>query len=218
MYSAVIFDLDGTLIDSEWNFFDAFFEACEKYGKVYTKELHAYQLGIATPACAAHIVDVLELPVSPKEFIAEFEVIRKRIFSARSIVPRDGARELVVALHESGIKLGVATASGQEYRDAALEAIGIKQYFSSFVSADQVQHGKPAPDIYLKVAELLGVEPSNALAVEDGPAGVESAKSAGMDVLGICDGRFTDSLEGTKRTVSTFIGVTLKDIEALYVR
>jgi len=218
VYSAVIFDLDGTLIDSEWNFFDAYTEACAKYGKVYTKELHAYQLGIAAPECAAHIVNTLELPVSPEEFAAEFEVIRQRIFSSRPIVAREGVRELVIALHEAGVRLGVATASGEEYRNAALEAIGIKQYFSSFVSADQVQHGKPSPDIYLKVAELLGVEPSKALAVEDGPAGVESARNAGMDVLGICDGRFTDSLEGTKRTVSTFIGVTLNDIEALYAR
>lgn len=214
----MIFDLDGTLIDSEWNFFDAYSEACGKYGKVYTKELHAYQLGMAAPSCASHIVDALELPVSPEEFAAEFEVIRERIFSSRPIVSRDGVRELVIALHEAGIKLGVATASGQEYRDAALEAIGIKQYFLSFVSASEVGLGKPAPDIYLKVAELLGAEPSNTLAVEDGPAGVESARSAGMDVLGICDGRFTDSLEGTKQTVSTFVGVTLNDIEALYVR
>lgn len=129
-----------------------------------------------------------------------------------------GAVEFVRALHSAGHVLGLATASSKEFRERMLQGIGILECFDVCVSGNEVDNPKPAPDIYLKVAELLAVDPRECLAVEDGRAGVQSALSAGMDVLGVVDRRFNSDLPGVTQQTDSLVGLGVKDVAVMYGR
>ena len=91
-----------------------------------------------------------------------------------------GVREVIAAVRERGLPLGLGSSSKRAWVEALLGGVGLTQAFPLIVTAEDVAHAKPAPDIYLRVAELMGVSPARCLVIEDTPAGVASAKSAGM--------------------------------------
>lgn len=213
MYQAVIFDLDGTLIDSEPVWFEVYQQLLKKYGKGYEPEFHAQLLGRSGLDCSQRIINHYQLSTTPQELLSEREPIKERIFSVTKIQARPGIGELLKELSSAGIKLGIATASPPAYRDRVLTEVGIRQYFTEFVSGEEVKNPKPAPDIYLKVCHLFGFQAPQCLAVEDGQAGVDSAVAAGIDVLGIADGRFNDHLVGVKHLIKTFENFKAVDLE-----
>ena len=92
-----------------------------------------------------------------------------------------GARELVKQLRDAGVPIAVASSSHRMWVNAALEGAGLSEYFDQTTAGDEVSMGKPSPEIYLKAAEKLGVDPARCIAVEDAPAGVESANAAGNE-------------------------------------
>ena len=94
-----------------------------------------------------------------------------------------GARELVAQLRDAGVPIAVASSSHREWVEAALTGAGLREYFDQTTAGDEVSLGKPSPEIYLKAAEKLGYDPADCIAVEDAPAGVESATAAGMRVV-----------------------------------
>lgn len=214
-YQAIIFDLDGTLIDSERIWFDEFKKMCATFGKEYRGEHHALMMGRARAENNRTFREVLGVPVTDEMLTEVRRIVHRRLFEGGEMQLKSGVKTFIELLVQKGLPLGVATSSPATYREPALAQMGILQYFSGFASAEDVKQSKPAPDIFLAVAKSLSVDPTHCLAVEDGLAGIKSGVAAGMDVLGIRDTMFFRELPGAKKVIDSFDEITVSQIEAM---
>jgi HAD superfamily hydrolase (TIGR01509 family) len=183
MIEAVVFDLDGVLIQTE-ELWDEVREGLARAGDGrYGEEEQRAMMGMSSPEWSRYMHDHVGLPASPDEIAAE--VVRQMAGRYREQLPLiDGAVEAVERL-AARWPLGVASSSNRELIDLVLELSGLDRYFQATVSSEEVARGKPAPDVYLEACRRLGVEPTRAAAVEDSHAGIASAKAAGMRVVAI---------------------------------
>ena len=183
----VIFDMDGTLLDTEKLYLRFWLEAANRMGYPM-KEEHA----LAIRATAASVAE----PMLKRLVCAAFDyhgvrALRRRIMEEyvdiHGIDPKPGMIETLRAIRERGLRIGLATATPEPRARKYLRMVGAEQYFDAVTCADMVEHGKPAPDIYLLACARTGVRPSEALAVEDAPSGIRSAHAAGMRAVLIPD-------------------------------
>jgi beta-phosphoglucomutase len=181
-YAAVIFDMDGVLVDGEPLHFEAVNELLAEEGLSIT--LDAYKPYMGTKTGWADMMRDHGLSRPREEYSARYrELILKR-YRERS-EPLPGAVELVRSLRAGGQRLAVASSSIEPWVEACLARIGLRSHFEILVTGSDVERGKPEPDIYLLAAERLGVDPARCLAFEDAPAGIESARRAGMTVWAV---------------------------------
>jgi HAD superfamily hydrolase (TIGR01509 family) len=183
MIDAVVFDLDGLLIETE-EIWDEVREAlARERGGRWTDSAQRDMMGMSSTEWSRYMHDVVGLP-DPPERINELVVERmaERYRSRLPLLP--GAVEAVerLAAHSP---LGVASSSNRTLIELALELSGLARHFQAIVSSEEVARGKPAPDVYLEAARRLRVEPGRAAAVEDSHAGIRAAKAAGMRVIAI---------------------------------
>ncbi len=176
---AVVFDLDGLMVESESIARWAWAEVLACHGHQLDDRIYAEVLGMRVADSAAFFVDRFGLDVTPAEALAE----RERLFL--EAVPtrlrlRPGLLALLDELEARGLPLAIATSGHSEYVDLALETVGIEGRFRAIAAGDDVERGKPAPDLYLLAAHRLGAPPPQCLALEDTPTGATSASSAGM--------------------------------------
>lgn len=208
--AAVLWDLDGTLVDTEALWMDAEHELAESYGKAWTQEDGLKLVGNSLYESGVYIQKRLEIDMEPDEIVDYLVERLARRLREEEIVWRPGARELIEALHLEGIPLAMVTMS---YAVIA-EPIAATLPFGAVVTGDAVTHGKPHPEPYLKAAELLGVDPAECIAIEDSGTGATSANAAGCQVLVVP--HFVNVPDAPRRTqVPTLEGVTLADIRAL---
>lgn len=185
-FEAVIFDLDGTLVDSMWMWKQIDVEYLGRFGYDCPPALQKEIEGMSFSETALYFKERFGLPDSPEQIKQAWTDMS--IEKYRNQVPlKPGAEEFLKYLKGSGIKTGIATSNGQAMVDAVLQSLKIDSYFDVVTTACQVAAGKPAPDIYLKVAEQLGVQPERCLVFEDVPAGILAGKAAGMTVCAVED-------------------------------
>ncbi len=182
---AVIFDLDGTLVDNN--------EYHLKTWKLYLKE---EGIDISDDSYNTHIngrtnKDAIEYIYSRKMsdaesmvYTLEKEAIYRKIYQPH-IKPVEGLLPFLEILDQKGIPIGMATSGIQVNIDFMFEHIPIKKYFKVIVNSAHITNGKPHPEIYLKTASLLDIAPANCLVFEDAAVGIQSAKAAGMKVIAI---------------------------------
>jgi HAD superfamily hydrolase (TIGR01509 family) len=180
---AVVFDLDGVLIQSEevWDQVRETF--VRERGGRYDAEIQRAMMGMSSTEWSRFLHETAGVPDSPEE-INQAVVDRMLAAYAERLPVIDGAVEAVQRL-AAAYSLGVASSSNRPLIDAVLRAAGLTEVFAATVSSEEVAQGKPAPDVYLEAARRLGVEATRCAAVEDSHGGIRSAKAAGMRVIAI---------------------------------
>lgn len=178
-YRAVVFDMDGVLADSEPAFFDAVNIALEPSGKQIAWNAYKRLLGTSVEVTWTEVLKMLDLPVEVDAYLPRFnEVLLDCLRQPRAPLP--GVVALLDELDRANVPYAVATSSIRPWYDAVMESTGLTGRFAVSVTADMITHPKPAPEIYLRAAELLGIPPFTCIAVEDTIPGVASAKAAAM--------------------------------------
>lgn len=204
-FNAIIFDLDGTLIDSMslWREVDT--EFLNKRGIDVPEDLFAHlPQGNSFIQTAKYFKDRFGLEDSVESVMREWTDMVSWHY-ANTILLKDGARELVLDLHDAGIPIGLGTSNSFELAEKALRANGIWDRFSSVVTGDMHLMGKPFPDIYLRSAENLKLEPHTCRVVEDTLSGIRAAKAAGMNAIAIYDADSIPELDRIKAEADHFV-------------
>lgn len=182
---AVIFDLDGTLIDTERATKGVFQEFLARYGKVLDKEREEKKsLGMTLKDSATSVVKDYGLPLTPDQFIQEIIPMYQEKWLYSKALP--GANRLIKHFHDRGVPLALASNSLREYIDAKISHHrGWKERFSVILGSDQVKAGKPSPDLFEEAAKQMGVDAVHCLVIEDSLVGVKAANAARMEVVAV---------------------------------
>jgi HAD superfamily hydrolase (TIGR01509 family) len=184
MVAAVIFDNDGLTLDTEPAWTRAESAIFARYGATFTPEHKRDMLGSSRAAAAAKLERHLALPGRGADLMDELhELVMEELLAGAAPMP--GAIELVAALRERGVPVGLASNSASDFVERALAGAGMQSAFDAILTADRVARAKPAPDVYLAAAEALGAAPTRCVALEDSQTGVAAALSAGMTVVGV---------------------------------
>jgi HAD superfamily hydrolase (TIGR01509 family) len=182
--AAVIFDNDGLLLDTEQTWTRAEATLFARRGREFTADDKRYMLGSSREVAERKLEELLALPGDGPALLAELqELVMEEVL--RGAPPMPGAPELVAELRALGVPVGLASNSLREFVDRALRFAGLQGAFDVTLAGDEVASPKPAPDIYLGVAERLGVAPAACVALEDSHTGVAAARAAGMLVIGV---------------------------------
>ncbi len=200
--TAVIFDCDGTLVDSEPLARLAWERGLERYGYALTDADAEASIGLPYPRVHAYFADRAPLP-GADAFWVEFSGDLFALIDS-SLVLFEDAVGAARSLRERGVPVAVASSSPRERLHRTLGRAGLLDAFDVVVSGDEVEHGKPAPDMFLLAAARLGVEASACVVIEDSPPGVQAGLAAGMFTLAVCRVPGTEaSLAAADRVVDT---------------
>ena len=181
---AVIFDMDGVLVDSQPYHFKADIDTMAEYGVIIDQKFYEAFAGTLTSDRMRILKDLFKLDIPVEEMVKKREDMILEIMAREDIKPVSGIPEFLKSIKNRGLKTAVASSSGYDLIGLILSRLGISEYFDSITSGNDVKRGKPSPDIFLLAAERIGAEPSECLVVEDSENGVRAAKAAGMTALG----------------------------------
>ncbi len=209
MIEAVVFDMDGVIVDSEQVWDDVREEYVRETGGTYTETATRDMMGMSSVEWSRYMADELGVPGTPEEINAEI-VARMLVRYGESPPLVPGAVE-AVRRAAARWPLAIASSSNPELIEVVLRAAGLRELFPVTVSSQEVLHGKPAPDVYLEAAHRLGVEPAACTAVEDSHNGIRSARAAGMRVVAVPNPHFPpgdDALVLADAVVESVAGLT----------
>jgi HAD superfamily hydrolase (TIGR01509 family) len=184
-FAAVVFDNDGLLLDTEAAWTRAEEALFERHGSSFTMEHKRALIGTSPTTSAVLLEEMLGLPGRGKALRDELhELVMEE--ALRGAPPRPGALELLAAVRDAGVPVGLASNSARAFVERVLSVAGLLDgQFDTVVTAEDVERPKPAPDLYLAACAALGAAPAEAAALEDSPIGVASAVAAGMYVVAV---------------------------------
>ena len=210
---AVVWDLDGVIIDSAEDHLKAWHRLAREEGILFTDAHFWATFGWRNDA----IIPLLFGPVSPErsQTLADRKEAYFREFVRETVAPLPGSIELLSSLHAAGYKQGLGTSTPIANVDLIRDALGLQRFLSVFVSGETVPRGKPAPDIFLKVASQLGIEPKHCLVIEDAVAGIEAAKAGGMYAIAVVGERDLPGLHKADLLVKDLTEVSVETIRQL---
>lgn len=210
---AVVFDLDGTLIDSEPLYFQAYRTAFAAQGMELTEETYARDfIGASNAAIEGQLIATAGAGFDAAAFRVAWRKSLQQILRTTPLPPLPGVVACLEALCERAIPLGIASSSDVVDIDMCLEAAGLAGYFSARSGSDEVPCGKPAPDVFLLTSRRLGVDPTTCLAVEDSDRGAAAAVAAGMRVV-LVRGGFTEDVSGAIRHAASLEEIDWRTFE-----
>jgi HAD superfamily hydrolase (TIGR01509 family) len=216
---AIVFDLDGVLIDSEPVWDQARRAVVAEAGGRWRENATGEMMGMSAPEWSGYLHDELSVPLPPKEI--NDRVISHLLASYEKGLPLLPGAVGAVRRLAAVWKLGLASSANRAVIDAVLAASGLARCFAVTVSGEEVAHGKPAPDVYLAATERLGVDPGRSAAVEDSSNGLRSAAAAGMAVIAVPNRTFPpadDALALADLTVDSLDELTPGAIASMAAR
>ena len=184
--NAVIFDLDGTLVDSMWMWEKIDIEYLDRFNLTVPEGLQSIIEGFSFSETAHYFKEEFNLPNSIEQIKEDWNQMALDKYE-HEVFLKPGALEFLKHCKENDIRLGIATSNSRELVDAVIKALRLEDYFDCIMTACEVQKGKPAPDIYLAVADRLAVPPEKCLVFEDIVPGIMAGKNAGMRVCAVED-------------------------------
>jgi HAD superfamily hydrolase (TIGR01509 family) len=203
--TAVIFDLDGVLIDSEQAWDDARRALVAETGGTWTEAATRAMMGMSSREWPVYVRDELGVPMAAEAINAD--VVRRLLAGYRAGLPLlPGAREAVARIADAW-PIALASSSNREVIDEVLATMGVAGRFAATVSSEEVGGGKPAPDVYLEAARRLGTDPAACVAVEDSENGVRSAVAAGMRVVLLPNPHFPPADDAVALAAVTIAGL-----------
>ena len=202
---AVLFDMDGVVIDNLPYHVDAWLLYCERHGIHLTREIFYKDLnGLNSKDTFEWL---LKREIS-KEEINEFEEEKEQIyrgFYKPFLAPAPGLMNFLTLLKAYGIKAALGTSAGSGNIDFILDGLGIRSHFDAVIGGAEVKKGKPDPEIYVRAAGMINVSPENCWVIEDSLQGIEAGLSAGMKVVGITTSHTSEELSHTHMTSPNFV-------------
>jgi beta-phosphoglucomutase len=195
MQRAVIFDLDGVLVDSYQAHFDSWQRLCRKWNLTMTERQFASTFGRTTREVVAQFWSARALsPVDVANLDAEKEAIFRQLLSDDFPI-MDGALVLLDDLHDAGVLIGLGSSAPPENVWMSLDRLNRRDHFAAVVTGADVIRGKPDPEVFLLCAERMKVPPPSCVVIEDAPAGIAAAQAAGMTCVALASrGRTRDEL------------------------
>ncbi|MGW5143024.1 HAD family hydrolase [Nocardia beijingensis] len=217
--AGVLWDMDGTLLDSEKLWDVAVRELAREHGHEMTDAIRHALIGASGPNALRIMFTGLGIEPTPDSLRAAGEFLERRVTELMTgpIPWRPGAKDALAMVRAAGLSSALVTNTKRSLTEFGLDTLG-RDFFDVSVCGDEVAHGKPEPDVYLRAAELLGLDPKQCVAVEDSPTGARAAKAAGCAVLVVpCEIPVPDAPRRVFR--DSLIGLTVADLEhALRVR
>lgn len=201
---AVIFDLDGTLVDSMWMWREIDVEYLSKFGIEVPNDLQQAVEGMSFSETAQYFKDRFNLPDPIEVIKAQWNQMAWDKYG-NEVPLKKGVIEFLEELRRRGIKTGIATSNSKELVEHVLKSLNITQYFDSVRTSCEAKKGKPAPDIYLLVAKDLQVDPKGCLVFEDLALGIMAGKSAGMRVCTVFDPYSEDDIDRKRELADYYI-------------
>lgn len=236
MLKAVIFDMDGVIIDSEPVHNQSTILTLQEFGVTLTLDYLNQFVGSTALHMFETIIRDYQLSVTAEELIAIDRKNIKRLFDEEGMTPLPGIIDLIKELSHHGVKMAVASSSSLKRIEEVTKAFGIHKYFDKLISGQNIEHPKPAPDIFLKALSLLGVNQNETLIIEDSTLGVQAAKAASIPCIGYANPNsgnqdlfaaflVTDDFHALNykymdQTLSRYLGlpVTIKETRRLIIR
>ncbi|WP_160687896.1 HAD family hydrolase [Clostridium sp. C2-6-12] len=181
---AVIFDMDGVIIDSEPIHFEVDMKTMKDFGCSISKEELNKYVGTTNEYMFTDIKNKYKLDKSAEEIINyRCELVKRKVIES-DLEPIEGIKNLLINLKDKNIPAAIASSSPRDFIEVVVSKFGIENYFSCILSGEEVENGKPAPDIYVETAKKLGILPEECVVIEDSKNGVLAAKKAGMKCIG----------------------------------
>jgi HAD superfamily hydrolase (TIGR01509 family) len=211
---AVIFDMDGVIVDSNPYHKLALGEFCRKHGHQLSEEqLKSRIYGRTNRDWLTNLFGPL-----PEAVIRRYGEEKEQLFRdlfVKAIQPLSGLKRFLMLLEERGIPKAIATSAPRANVDFTLEHTGLARFFSIVLDESHVSRGKPDPEIYLKAAEALGYPSTKTFVFEDSISGVQAAKAAGAQVIGVSTTHSRQELAGTRMVIEDFTQIQIRDLERL---
>lgn len=214
-FDAIIFDLDGTLVDSMWIWKDIDIEYLSRFGIAYNEKLQSEIEGKSFTETAIYFKENFGITDTIEKIKSDWNEMAYLKYKEQ-VSLKTGALEFLKLLKEKGKKLGIATSNSTQLTEVCLNSLNISSLFDVVITGSDIKTGKPAPDIYLENAKRLKVLPERCLVFEDIPVGIMAGKNAGMKTCAVAD-EYSRDLTDEKLELSDYSIIDYKDFINKYI-